>query len=124
MSEKTNEIPVAQAILPCLDLHGRVYTADALHTQRAFKQAVVDLQGFYLLTVKENQPTLYDDLQTYFNDPEACCEQEQMIDRHKGRLEVRQIRVTTRMNASPFVLARAGTGGSTEAQCHDCCETK
>jgi predicted transposase YbfD/YdcC len=99
VSEKTNEIPVAQALLPFLALPGRVYTADALHTQRAFTQAVVDLQGYYLLTVKENQPTLYADLQTYFNDPEACYEQAQTIDRHKGRLEVRQIRVTTSMNA-------------------------
>lgn len=99
VSEKTNEIPVAQALLPCLALPGRVYTADALHTQRAFTQTVVDLRGYYLLSVKENQPTLYTDLQTYFNDPEACYEQVQTIDRHKGRLEVRQIRVTTSMNA-------------------------
>ena len=48
VSEKTNEIPVAQALLPCLALHGRVYTADALHTQRAFTQAVIDLRGYYL----------------------------------------------------------------------------
>jgi hypothetical protein len=33
VSEKTNEIPVAQAVLPCLALPGRVYTADALHTR-------------------------------------------------------------------------------------------
>src|SRR5215472_17249064 len=67
--------------------------------ERAFTQAVVDLQGYYLLSVKENQPTLYNDVQTYFNDPEACYEQTQTIDRRKGRLEVRQIRVTTSMNA-------------------------
>jgi hypothetical protein len=30
--EKTNEIPVAQALLPCLPVAGRVFTADALHT--------------------------------------------------------------------------------------------
>ena len=35
----------------------------------------------------------------YFSDPEASYEQAQTIDRHKGRLEVRQIRVTTSMNA-------------------------
>lgn len=99
VSEKTNEIPVAQALLPCLALPGRVYTADALHTQLAFTQAVVDLKSYYLLTVKENQPTLYTDLQTYFSDPAASFEQEQTTDRHKGRLEVRQIRVTTLMNS-------------------------
>jgi predicted transposase YbfD/YdcC len=99
VSEKTNEIPVAQALLPRLALPGRVSRADALHTQLAFTQTVVDLQGYYLLTVKENQPTLYTDLQTYFSDPEASFVQDQTIDRHKGRLEVRQIRVTTMMNA-------------------------
>jgi hypothetical protein len=67
--------------------------------ERAFTQAVVDLRGYDLLSVQENQPTLYNDLQTYFNDPEACFEQAQTIDRHKGRLEARQIRVTTSMNA-------------------------
>lgn len=30
VSEKTNEIPIAQKILPCLPLRPRVYTADAL----------------------------------------------------------------------------------------------
>jgi predicted transposase YbfD/YdcC len=99
VSEKTNEIPVAQALLPFLPLRGRVSTADALHTQRAFTQAVIDLRGDDRLTVKENQPTLYTDLQTYFSDPEASYEQEQTVDRHKGRVEVRQIRVTTSMNA-------------------------
>jgi predicted transposase YbfD/YdcC len=124
VSEKTNEIPVAQEVLPCLALPGRVYTADALHTQRAFTQVVVDLRGYSLLTVKENHPTLYADLQTYFSDSEASYEQAQTSDRHKGRLEVRQIRVTTSMNASSFVLARVSTSGTTEAQRHDCRETQ
>lgn len=36
VAEKTNEIPVAQALLPSLPLTGRVCTADALHTQKNF----------------------------------------------------------------------------------------
>ena len=36
VSEKTNEIPIAKAVLPCLPRHPRVYTADALHTHAAF----------------------------------------------------------------------------------------
>lgn len=36
VGEKTNEIPIAQALLPCLPLAGRVCTADALHTQKNF----------------------------------------------------------------------------------------
>jgi hypothetical protein len=58
VSEKTNEIPVAQALLPCLPVAGRVFTADALHTQKDFMLGVDALGGKTVLTVKNNQPTL------------------------------------------------------------------
>jgi DDE_Tnp_1-associated len=45
---KTNEIPVAQALLPYIPRRGRVVTADALHTQTAFAQGVLDQGGDYL----------------------------------------------------------------------------
>jgi len=64
VSEKTNEIPVAQALLPCLPLAGRVCTADAMHTQTDFLQRVDALGGKAVLTVKKNQPTLSADLTT------------------------------------------------------------
>jgi hypothetical protein len=62
VSEKTNEIPVAQALLPCLPLLGRVCTADALHTQKDFMLCVQVLGGTTVLTVKNNHPTIYTDL--------------------------------------------------------------
>jgi hypothetical protein len=34
IDKKTNEIPVAQQLLPCLPVAGRIYTADAMHTSR------------------------------------------------------------------------------------------
>lgn len=98
VSEKTNEIPVAQALLPCLPLAGRVCTADALHTHHAFMQFVDALEGKSVLTVKANQPTLYADLATYFADPHASCMQDATLDLHRGRMEKRSIRVSTEMN--------------------------
>jgi hypothetical protein len=60
---KTNEIPEIKPLLAPLELNGRVVTADALHTQRETARFLVeDKQAHYLLTVKENQPTLYADL--------------------------------------------------------------
>ena len=60
---KTNEIPEIKPLLEPLALSGRVVTADALHTQRETARFLVeDKQAHYLLTVKENQPTLYADL--------------------------------------------------------------
>src|SRR5437016_5169702 len=51
VSEKTNEIPIAKDVLPCLPNTPRVYTADALHTHADFLQVVHDQHGFSLLTV-------------------------------------------------------------------------
>jgi hypothetical protein len=60
---KTNEIPEIKPLLEPLELAGRVVTADALHTQRETARFLVeDKRAHYLLTVKENQPTLYADL--------------------------------------------------------------
>lgn len=99
VSEKTNEIPVAQALLPCLPLAGRVCPADALHTQKEFMQCVEALGGKSLLTVKNNQPTLFADLATYFADPHASTTQDMTLDYHRGRIEKRSMRVSTEMNA-------------------------
>ncbi len=99
VSEKTNEIPIAQALLPCLPLQGRVCTADALHTQKNFMLCVDALGGKSVLTVKNNHPTLYTDLATYFADPHASFLAGSTLDQHRGRIEKRAIRVSTEMNA-------------------------
>lgn len=99
VSEKTNEIPMAQALLPCVPVEGRVFTADALHTQKDFMLCVDALGGKTVLTVKNNQPTLYADLATYFADPHTSLEQDETLDQHRGRIEKRCIRVSTEMNS-------------------------
>jgi predicted transposase YbfD/YdcC len=102
VSEKANEIPVAQALLPCLPVAGRVFTADALHTQKEFMLCVDVLDGKTVLTVKNNQPTLFADLASYFADPHASFESFATLDQQRGRIEKRIIRVSAEMN---FYLA-------------------
>ena len=56
---KTNEIPVARELFGELDLAGRTVALDALHTQdETARQLVLEHGAHYLLTVKNNQPTL------------------------------------------------------------------
>jgi predicted transposase YbfD/YdcC len=98
VGEKTNEIPVAVALLPYLPVAGRVYTADALHTHLPFFQLIQKLHGDTVLIVKGNQPTLKDHLVTYFADPDATFEQAETLDFQKGRKEIRSIKVTTALN--------------------------
>ena len=56
---KTNEIPVARELFGTLDLTGRSVALDALHTQdQTARELVLEHGAHYLLTVKNNQPTL------------------------------------------------------------------
>lgn len=59
----TNEIPALPRLLAPLPLAGAVVTADALHTQAETARFLVEEKhADYVFTVKENQPTLRDDI--------------------------------------------------------------
>jgi predicted transposase YbfD/YdcC len=66
VAAKTNEIKAAPEVLRGRDLHGVVITGDALLTQRALAQQIVDQGGHYLMVVKRNQAQLYEDIDTLF----------------------------------------------------------
>jgi predicted transposase YbfD/YdcC len=63
------ELTVAPTLLDRIAWQGRILTGDALFCQRDLCQQVLDAGGDYLLVVKENQPTLYRDLQLLFDPP-------------------------------------------------------
>ena len=63
------ELTVAPMLLDRIDWRGRILTGDARFCQRGICQRVLDAGGDYLLVVKENQPTLYQDLQLLFDPP-------------------------------------------------------
>lgn len=69
VDDKTNEIPVAPTVLRDLVLTGRVVTMDALLTQRAVAQTILDGGGDYLMLAKGNQPQLEQDIATVFTAP-------------------------------------------------------
>lgn len=48
-----------------IDIEGSVVTADALHTQKDFANYLLEeKKADYVFTVKENQPTLLDDIKS------------------------------------------------------------
>lgn len=70
---KTNEIPVAQELLPQLDLEGCLVSLDALHTQtQTARVAVQECGADYTLTVKGNQPTVQASIEQLFAAAEAA----------------------------------------------------
>src|SRR6266478_3809728 len=69
---KTNEIPVAQKLFPDLDLKGRFVSLDALHTQtQTARDIVLEGGGDYLLTVKDNQQKLHQNIEKLLPAPKA-----------------------------------------------------
>lgn len=63
VGDKTNEIPCVKPLLNDLDIAGAVVTADALHTQKETARFLVeDKKADYVFTVKDNQPTLREDI--------------------------------------------------------------
>jgi len=67
---KTNEIPVARELFKKLDLDGRKVSLDALHTQdQTARQLVLEHGADYLLTVKDNQPTVKANIENTLSAP-------------------------------------------------------
>ena len=60
MDEKSNEITAIPKLLEVLDLQGALVTIDAMGCQKEIAEQVIEQGGDYVLAVKENQPTLYE----------------------------------------------------------------
>jgi predicted transposase YbfD/YdcC len=63
---KSNEITAIPKLLKMLELKGAIVTIDAMGCQKEIARQIVDGGGDYVLSVKDNQPTLYAALQAYF----------------------------------------------------------
>jgi predicted transposase YbfD/YdcC len=65
VTAKSNEIPAARDLLRAFaDLAGAVITIDAMHTQHDTAKAILARQADYVMTVKGNMPTLYQQLKS------------------------------------------------------------
>jgi len=69
---KTNEIPVARQLFNKLALDGRKVSLDARHTQtQTARELVLEHGADFLLTVKDNQPTLKANIEKLVTAPPA-----------------------------------------------------
>ena len=59
---KTNEVPMAKAVLGQMGLDGKLVTADALHTVKATAEFIAPWRREFVLPVKENRKALFDAL--------------------------------------------------------------
>ena len=91
VADKTNEIPAVRDLLAGMDLAGRIVTADAMHTQTETARLIVGEGADYLLTAKDNQPEMLDDIRAIDWERAAAGECE-TVDRAHGRIDIRRCR--------------------------------
>ena len=96
VDEKSNEITAIPELLMLLHLSGCIVTIDAIGTQTNIAKTIVEGQGDYVLSVKENQGHLYEDISVLFAVDQAHDFKYASLDYHKtvskghGRIEVRE----------------------------------
>ena len=74
IEDKSNEIPMGPELIKKLNLTNCILTADALNTQKETVKAIVEAKGDYVLALKKNQKTFYEDVKDYLDDEEILKE--------------------------------------------------
>jgi predicted transposase YbfD/YdcC len=104
---KENEIVAAPKALERVRLAGKIVTGDAMHTQRAISEQILQGQGHYLWPVKENQERLYQAIQRLFapDQPkpgfgkiETDFQVAKQVSYGHGRIEIRTIQTSEILN--------------------------
>ena len=95
--DKSNEIPAMRNLLDLLSIEGCVIVADALHCQKETAKAIVEKKADYVLSVKDNQPTLKQDIADYIQDPtlRKTMNSHKTVEKNRGRIESRTAFTTT-----------------------------
>ena len=96
VNEKSNEITAIPELLKLLALSGCIVTIDAIGTQTNIARTIVEAEADYVLSVKENQGHLYEDIAVLFavdqaqNFKYAALEYAKTTNKDHGRIEVRE----------------------------------
>jgi predicted transposase YbfD/YdcC len=91
-----NEHAAIPELLRMLALNGAIVTIDAAGTYQPIVEQIVDSGGEYLLALKENQPTVYDEAIAAVAEARAQSRStvvqsyDQQVDKGHGRIEVRR----------------------------------
>lgn len=97
--EKSNEITAIPHLLDMLTLRGSTVTIDAMGTQTSIAQKIVDREGDYILALRENQPSLLEDIRFYMQQEilphqksqlAACSAYAKSVEKAHGRIDKRE----------------------------------
>jgi len=111
---KSNEITAIPELLDSIDVKGAVISIDAMGCQKAISKKIIENDADYLLMVKDNQPTLHDEIQNFFEQAESVKFEEVphdsfiTEDKGYGRNERRELYVSDDIDWLPMKDGWAG----------------
>ncbi len=98
---KSNEITAIPELLDMIDIQGDIVTIDAMGCQKDIAAKIRSKEADYVLAVKGNHSTLYEDIQDYFawaqREPEKLASYRWVgeIEKDHGRIERREVTTIT-----------------------------
>jgi len=96
IAEKTNEIPIAQELMPKLGLSNCIFTFDAINCQEKTLEVAKKTGNDVIVQVKGNQKTLFDDCQTIAATQSPNEAYQEPTTKAHNRIECRSVAVFTR----------------------------
>jgi predicted transposase YbfD/YdcC len=91
VSGKSNEITAIPLLLERLALQGALVTIDAIGTQSAIAEVILERGGHYLLALKANRPATFKDVEAFFADPPPdALDSWEATEGDHGRIETRR----------------------------------
>lgn len=102
VDDKSNEITAIPELLKVLDIAGCIVTIDAMGCQKSIAAQIIEQKGDYVLALKGNQDTLYEDVRVLFtqllaNDNPNLDYYETYEENH-GRSELRRYWTTSALD--------------------------
>lgn len=104
-SDKSNEITAVPELLDMLFIKGCIVTVDAMNTQKDIVTKIVkEKKADYVVALKENHPTLYEEVERYFKEEEESSFKNEKVQEHRtiekghGRIEERLYYYSTDIN--------------------------
>ena len=89
---KSNEITAIPELLDSLNIKGHIITTDAMGCQRDIVKKIRQKRADYVLGLKKNQESLYNDVKLYFEDLDLLdkCDYHKTREKARGAIELRE----------------------------------
>lgn len=106
VADHTNEIIAIPKLLKLLDISGSVVTIDGIGCQSEIVKTIVEQDADYVIAVKANQETLFDDVQAAFGPTtrEFAPAYYKTVEKDHGRIDIRECWVCQLPDVLDFIV--------------------